>query len=106
MSSVGVDRVRRTGYPGRLGWHANDRDFFAATPGTQTISAGTVVSGSLTAGTLMWKAGPGTGTGTVTVTTATAKHIAGTFSFTAQGLVASTTPATRQVTAGIFDVTC
>jgi hypothetical protein len=53
----------------------------------------------------MWKAGPGTGTGTVTVTIATANHVAGTFSFTAQGIVASTTPATRQVTAGTFDVT-
>jgi hypothetical protein len=78
---------------------------FAATPGTQTISPGTIVSGSLTVGALMWKAGPGTGTGTVTVTIATANHVAGTFSFTAQGIVASTTPATRQVTAGTFDVT-
>lgn len=78
---------------------------FAAAAGTQTISAGTIVSGSLTIGSLTWKAGPGSGTGTVTVTAATANHFAGTFSFTAQGLVASTTPATRQVTAGTFDVT-
>jgi hypothetical protein len=53
----------------------------------------------------MWKAGPGTGVATVTVTTATANHVTGTFSFTAQGIVASTTPATHQVTAGTFDVT-
>jgi len=78
---------------------------FAAASGTQAISAGTIVSGSLTIGPLTWKAGPGTGTGTVTVATVTANHVVGTFSFTAQGLVASTTPATRQVTAGTFDVT-
>jgi hypothetical protein len=78
---------------------------FAATPGTQNISPGTIVSGSLTIGSLMWKAGPGTGTGTVTVTTSTANRVVGTFSFTAQGIVASTTPATRQITAGTFDVT-
>ena len=78
---------------------------FAASVGTQTISPGTVVSGSLTVGALMWKAGPSTGTGSVTVTTVTANHVVGTFSFTAQGLVATTTPATRQVTAGTFDVT-
>jgi hypothetical protein len=78
---------------------------FAAATGTQTISPGTIVSGSLTIGALTWKAGPGTGTGSVTVTTATANHVVGTFSFTAQGIVASTTPATRQITAGTFDVT-
>jgi hypothetical protein len=78
---------------------------FAATTGTQTISPGTIVSGSLAIGALTWKAGPGTGTGSVTVTTATANHVVGTFNFTAQGIVATTTPATRQVTAGTFDVT-
>lgn len=78
---------------------------FAQTTGTQSISAATVVSGSLTIGSQTWKAGPGTGTGTVTVTTATANHFVGTFSFTGQGVVASVTPATRQVTSGTFDVT-
>jgi hypothetical protein len=78
---------------------------FAQTTGTQSVSAATVVSGSLTIGSQTWKAGPGTGAGTVTVTTATANHFAGTFSFTGQGVVSSVTPATRQVTAGTFDVT-
>jgi hypothetical protein len=78
---------------------------FAPTTGTQPISVSTVVSGSLTIGSQTWKAGPGTGTGTVTVTTATANHFVGTFSFTGQGVVSSVTPATRQVTAGTFDVT-
>ena len=78
---------------------------FAQTTGTQSISAATVVSGSLTIGAQTWKAGPGTGTGTVTVTTATANHFVGTFSFTGQGVVNSVTPATRQVTVGTFDVT-
>ena len=78
---------------------------FAATSGAQPIAQSSVVAGSLTIGTLNWAAGPGTGTGTVTVTTATDNHFVGTFSFTAQALVSGTTPATRQVTAGTFDVT-
>ena len=79
--------------------------FAAGTTGTQVISASTVVSGSLTIGAQTWKANVGTGTGTVTVTTSTANHVVGTFSFTAQALVAGTSPTTRQVTAGTFDVT-
>lgn len=78
---------------------------FAAASGTQPIGQGSIVAGSLVIGTLTWEAGPGAGTGTVTVTTATDNHFVGTFSFTAQAIVSSTTPATRQVTAGTFDVT-
>src|SRR5213075_2548496 len=33
---------------------------FAASAGTQSVGAGTIVSGQLTAGGLAWKAGPGT----------------------------------------------
>jgi hypothetical protein len=79
--------------------------FAAGSTGTQSISPSTVVSGSLTIGAQTWKANVGTGTGTVTITTSTANHVAGAFSFTAQALVAGTSPAIRQVTAGTFDVT-
>jgi hypothetical protein len=79
---------------------------FAATTGTQTMTPTGIVTGSVTIGGQMWQASgtPGS-SGTVTVTTATASHLVGTFSFTAPAFASSTTPATRQVTAGAFDVT-
>lgn len=42
--------------------------------------------------------------GTLTITTATATRVAGTFSFTAVARTQGTTPATRTVTNGTFDV--
>jgi len=80
---------------------------FAAVTGTQTITPTGIVIGQVTIGTQTWQAGgvTGTGTGTVTVTTASANHLVGTFSFTAQAVAPGTSPASRQVTTGTFDVT-
>ena len=79
---------------------------FVPAVGTQTVTATGIVIGQLTIGGQTWQtAGIAGGSGSVTVTTATANHLVGTFSFTAPALTSGATPATRQVTAGAFDVT-
>jgi hypothetical protein len=64
-----------------------------------------IVSGSLTIGALTWKARSQRRHGKRDGNHRDGNHVAGTFNFTAQGIVASTTPATRQISAGTFDVT-
>jgi hypothetical protein len=74
--------------------------------GTQSSGTGGTATVSVVIGQGSWGAGPNlaTSSGTVTVTTATSNHVAGTFSFTAVSIGAVSTPATRQVTNGRFDV--
>jgi len=79
---------------------------FVPSVGTQTVTATGIVIGQVTIGGQTWQASGGAGSsGSVTVSTATATHLVGTFSFTAPALTTGATPATRQVTAGVFDVT-
>jgi hypothetical protein len=77
---------------------------FVPTVGTQTMTPTGIVIGQVTIGGQTWQAtGTAGSSGSVTVATATASHVVGTFSFTAPPL--GGTGATRQVTAGTFDVT-
>jgi hypothetical protein len=79
---------------------------FVPSVGTQTVTATGIVIGQLTIAGQTWQtSGNSGGSGSVTVTTATTNHLVGTFSFTAPALTTGATPATRQVTAGVFDVT-
>jgi hypothetical protein len=79
---------------------------FVPTAGTQTMTPTGIVIGQVTIGSQTWQASGAAGSsGSVTVTTATATHLVGTFTFTAPVLGGSGSPATRQVTAGTFDVT-
>ena len=74
--------------------------------GTQSSGTGGTASASVVIGQGSWGAGPAlsASSGTLTVTTATANRVTGTFSFTAVSIGAVTTPATRQLTNGRFDV--
>ena len=79
---------------------------FLPSVGTQIVTATGLVIGQVMIGGQTWQASGGAGSsGSVTVTTATANHLVGTFSFTAPAFTTGATPATRQVTAGVFDVT-
>ena len=74
--------------------------------GVQASGTGGTATGTVTIGQGSWGAGPAlaASSGTLTVTTATANHVAGTFSFSMVTIGAVSTPATRQVTNGRFDV--
>lgn len=81
---------------------------FPAVVGTYDITGRELIYLSLMQGfgTTRWTAAPfAAGTsGTLTVTTASPTHVAGTFSFTAVASVAGTSPSTRVVTNGAFDL--
>ena len=73
--------------------------------GTQTVGQTSLASGSLLVGQQQWSAsGLQGGTGSVTLTTLTATRAVGSFSFTVQGRTQGATPASRQITSGVFDV--
>lgn len=76
-------------------------------PGTYTIGGSGYLTGDLSEGfASRWSAAPWTSgsSGTVTVTTASPTRVAGTFAFTAVATIAGTSPATRTVMNGAFDV--
>ena len=78
--------------------------FLVTGTGTQQFST-SVALGVVIIGLQSWDASSSNGaTGSVTITTLTSNRAVGTFSFTAKASTASTTPATRQVTNGKFDV--
>ena len=78
---------------------------FAPSTGTQLTGSTSVVFCRLIIGSQTWQAGlTYGGTGTVSVTTLTSTRVVGTFSFTAPGATAGTTPATRTLASGTFDV--
>ena len=79
--------------------------FVASGTGPQQTGSTSIVSCIIIIGSQSWQAGLSKGgTGNVTITTLTATRAVGTFVFTAPGSTASTTPATRVVTSGTFDV--
>jgi hypothetical protein len=69
---------------------------------TTNVSDGSVATVANSGG-MGWVTGKKVGTGTVTITTLTANHVAGTFTFDADGV--TNTTATLQVRNGTFDVT-
>ena len=73
--------------------------------GTQSMGRSSIVLGTVTIGSTQWAAGNLQGTGSVTLTLVTATRAVGTFTFTAPAVTASTSPATKTVTQGAFDVT-
>jgi hypothetical protein len=73
--------------------------------GTQAMGRNSVALGSVTIGNTQWAAGNLLGSGSVTLTLVTATRAVGTFAFTAPAVSASTSPATKTVTQGAFDVT-
>ena len=73
--------------------------------GTQTFGPTSAANGGVTATTMSWGANSFQGSGSVTLTTLTATRAAGTFTFTAPALTAGSSPSTRVVTSGVFDVT-
>jgi hypothetical protein len=73
--------------------------------GVQAIGQGNAAIGQLIIGGNAWIAGGlQGGSGTINIATLTATRAAGTFSFTAPAQLGTTTPATRLVTNGQFDV--
>jgi hypothetical protein len=78
---------------------------FAPSTGNQATGSTSVVFCRLIIGSQIWQAGlTYGGNGTVSVTTLTSTRAVGTFSFTAPGATAGTTPATRTLASGTFDV--
>lgn len=79
---------------------------FELRTGTQTSgTGGTATASYVLIGQGAWAAGPnlGASSGTLNLTTATANRVVGTFSF---GLVSTSgSPATRQMTNGVIDIT-
>jgi hypothetical protein len=79
--------------------------FAATATGTQAISSTSVALAIVIIGSQSWDANSANGaTGTVTITTLTSNQIVGTFSFAAKGSTTTTSPATRQITNGKFDI--
>lgn len=75
--------------------------------GTYTMNGSAAVTFSVMDGlSLRWAADPfrSGGSGTLTLTTASTTRLAGTFSFTAVATTAGTSPETRTVTNGTFDL--
>ena len=72
--------------------------------GTQDVGAPTPVFGTLGIGSQAWVASRTQGgAGSITLTTVAPGHVAGTFSFTLAAQPGAT-PASRQITAGAFDI--
>lgn len=77
----------------------------ATGPATHVIGPGSPANANLTDGAVTWAATPAIGGGTITLTSLTSTRATGTFSFTAESSSGTASPATRQVTQGMFDLT-
>lgn len=77
---------------------------FTDSAGTFTIGADPAATATVTMSTSTWAASVATGSGTITVTSITSTRVSGTFSFVAPAVGTGTTPASRTVTQGKFDV--
>jgi hypothetical protein len=73
--------------------------------GTFTIGGPNAPNGTLTIGSSVWNAGPGSGSGSVTLTTVTDTRLVGTFQFEMEAFTEGTTPETRTIANGAFDLT-
>jgi hypothetical protein len=73
--------------------------------GTFTIGGAGAPNATLTIGSSVWNAGPGTGSGSVTLTTVTDTRLVGTFQFEVAAFTQDATPETRSITGGAFDLT-
>lgn len=78
--------------------------FPSSGPGTFPIGGTTLTNGGVFTSNDTWTADSSQGSGTITVTSLDATRAVGSFFFTAPAQAAGTTPGSREVTQGFFDV--